>query len=157
MNGMLFYTTTIIPLNTFTLVTLTTANPPCSVSTGETEARQYVYHPILSIVSEFEYPKILYLCCLTFLREYTCIVFGKWDKYSVLSQMTDPTKKVFDTQDIWPYWRKNKHNFFSFVNPNPRQWIFSQTKEILIPVSGSEIKTILYDTNTFLISFAPLV
>jgi hypothetical protein len=33
---------------------------------------------ILSIVSEFEYPKILYLCCLTFLRQYTCIVFGKW-------------------------------------------------------------------------------
>jgi hypothetical protein len=59
-----------------------------------------------------------------------------------LSQMTDPTKNVFDTQDIWPYWRKNKDNFFSFVNPNPRQWIFLPTKEILIPVSGSEIKAI---------------
>jgi hypothetical protein len=63
-------------------------------------------------------------------------------KYSVLSQMTDPTKNLFDTQDIWPYWRKNEKNeddfffFFSFVNPNMRQWIFSPTKKILIPVSG---------------------
>jgi transposase InsO family protein len=35
---------------------------------GSTEARKYMYHPILSIVSEFEYPKIPHLCCLTFLR-----------------------------------------------------------------------------------------
>jgi hypothetical protein len=70
------------------------------------------YWVFICIVSEFEYPKIPDLCCLTFLKQYTHIVLGKWDKYSVLSQMTDPTKNVFDTQDIWPHWRKkNKDNF----------------------------------------------
>jgi hypothetical protein len=48
--------------------------------------------------------------------------------------MTDPSKNVFDTQDLWPYWIKKKKEkkqgqffFFSFLNPNPRQWIFSPT------------------------------
>jgi hypothetical protein len=35
---------------------------------------------------------------------------------------------------------KKRRHFFSFVNPNTRQWIFLPTKEILIPVSGLEIK-----------------
>jgi hypothetical protein len=81
------------------------------------------------------------LCCLTFLRQYTFIVFGKWDTSSVLSQKADPTKNVFDTQDLWPYWRKN-HVCFAFVNPNPIQWIFWPTNEILIQGIRLKIKTI---------------
>jgi hypothetical protein len=34
--------------------------------------------------------------------------------------------------------KKKQRQFFSFVNPNPRQWIFSPTKEIMILVSGSK-------------------
>jgi hypothetical protein len=52
--------------------------------------------------------------------------------------------------------RKKRRQFFSFVNPNTRQWILSPTKEILIPVSGLKIKTIQSNTNTFLISVALL-
>jgi hypothetical protein len=70
-------------------------------------------------------PKIWYLCCLTFLRQETCIVFGNLDKYYVLSQMTNTTKNVFDTQDIWPYWRKRK-----------------KTKTIFFFICKSESKTI---------------
>jgi hypothetical protein len=106
---------------------------------GATEARQYVYHPILSIVSEFEYPKIPYLCCLTFLRQQTRIVFGKWESILYCLRWLIPPKIYLIHKisgRIEEKMKKTKTIFFSFVNPNTRQWIFSPTKKILIPVSG---------------------
>jgi hypothetical protein len=60
-------------------------------------------------------------------RQVFCIVSDDWSHQ----------KHIWYTRYL-AVLKKKKKIVFSFVNPNLRQWIFSPTKEILIPVSGSK-------------------
>jgi hypothetical protein len=124
---------------------------------GATEARQYVYHPILSIVSEFEYPKIPYLCCLTFLRQYTRIFFGKWESILYRLRWLIPPKIYLIHKILGHIEEKTKTIFFFICKSKYETMDFLTNKKNTDTGIRLKIKTIRYDTNTCLVSVAPLI
>jgi hypothetical protein len=94
------------------------------------------------------FPETIHTYCIWKVRQVFCIVSDDWSHQ----------KRLFDRQDIWPYWSKKKQTHFFFICKSKYKTMdFLTNQQNTGTHIRLKIKTIQSDTNTCLVSVAPLV